>query len=56
MNSTIEEFILTLCPVSIAMSFSLVNTPSAVSLGGANMVRCLPRQDWQDVKFTQKLL
>lgn len=43
-----KSLVLTLCPVIIAMSFSLVKTPSAVSLGGANMVRCVLRQDWQE--------
>ena len=46
---------LTLCPVIIAMSCSLVKTPSAVSLGGANMVRCLPRQDFKGKNVGQTM-
>ena len=44
-NNLKSGLVLTLCPVIIAMSFSLVKTPEAVSLGGANMVRCVLRQD-----------
>ena len=38
-NCDKEEEQLTLCPVIRAISFSFLNTPSAVSLAGVNMVR-----------------